>query len=150
MRHDQLYGHGQLEVQRRALTEGDLYRHAFEQIVRRVTDERLRELTTAGTGFVYASSLMGVTGTRDAAGTSADALVRRIRATTDLPVCVGIGISDAAQAARTARFADGVIVASVLVKAVLDAPDAAAGTAAVAELTAELGRETRRHAESSW
>jgi tryptophan synthase alpha chain len=108
------------------------------------TDQRLRELTAAGTGFVYASSLMGVTGTREAVSTAASLLVRRIRAITELPVCVGIGISNAAQAAQVAGFADGVIVASALVKAILDAPDAAAGVATVAELTAELSRATRR------
>ena len=110
------------------------------------TDERLRELTAAGTGFVYASSLMGVTGVREAVSTAASSLVRRIRATTELPVCVGIGISNAAQAAQVAGFADGVIVASALVKAILDAPDAAAGAATVTELTAELSLATHRHA----
>jgi tryptophan synthase alpha chain len=110
------------------------------------TDERLRELAAAGSGFIYASSLMGVTGIRESVDAAASSLVRRIRATTGLPVCVGIGISDAAQAARVAGFADGVIVASVLVKAVLSAPDAAAGAAIVAELTAELSRATRRNA----
>ncbi|MGD0245095.1 MAG: tryptophan synthase subunit alpha [Streptosporangiaceae bacterium] len=107
------------------------------------TDQRLRELTAAGTGFVYASSLMGVTGVREAVSTAADSLVRRIKATTELPVCVGIGISNAAQAARVAGFADGVIVASALVKAILDAPDANAGITAVAELTAELSQAVR-------
>jgi tryptophan synthase alpha chain len=72
--------------------------------------------------------------------------VRRIRATTELPVCVGIGISNAAQAAQVAGFADGVIVASALVKAILDAPDAVTGAAIVAELTAELSLATQRHA----
>jgi tryptophan synthase alpha chain len=104
------------------------------------TDERLRELAAAGTGFVYASALMGVTGVRATLGTAAGSLVRRIRATTGLPVCVGIGISDAAQVAQVAGYADGVIVASALVKAILGAPDAAAGVAAVAELTAGLSR----------
>ena len=111
------------------------------------TDERLRELTAAGTGFVYASSLMGVTGVREAVSTAASSLVRRIRATTDLPVCVGIGISDAAQAAQVAGFADGVIVSSALVKAILDAPDAAAAAVTVADLTAELSLATRRRAD---
>ena len=110
------------------------------------TDERLRELTAAGTGFVYASSLMGVTGVREAVSTAASSLVQRIRAVSQLPVCVGIGISNAAQAAQVADFADGVIVASALVKAILDAPDAAAGAAAVAGLTAELRLATRRRA----
>jgi tryptophan synthase alpha chain len=112
------------------------------------TDERLRELTAAGTGFIYASSLMGVTGVRESVSTTAGTLVRRIRAITELPVCVGIGISNAVQAAQVAGVADGVIVASALVKAILGAPDAAAGTAAVAELTAELSRATRGHADN--
>jgi tryptophan synthase alpha chain len=108
------------------------------------TDARLRELTEAGTGFIYASSLMGVTGARDHLNAAASSLVRRIRAITELPVCVGLGISNAVQAAQVASFADGVIVASALVKAILDAPDAAAGTAAVFELTADLSLATRR------
>jgi tryptophan synthase alpha chain len=111
------------------------------------TDERLRELTAAGSGFIYASSLMGVTGTRDSVNAAASSLAQRIRATTGLPACVGIGISNAAQAAQVAGFADGVIVASALVKAVLGAPDAAAGVATVAELTAQLSLATRRERE---
>lgn len=108
------------------------------------TDSRLRELTAAGTGFVYASSLMGVTGVRENLSAAASSLVRRIRAITELPVCVGVGISNAVQAAGVAGFADGVIVASALVKAILDAPVPAAGVAAVADLTAELSLATRR------
>lgn len=86
---------------------------------------------------------MGVTGTRESVSEAAGSLVRRVRATTELPVCVGIGISNAAQAARVAGFADGVIVESVLVKAILDAPDEAAGLAAVARLTAGLANGVR-------
>src|SRR5215471_10414865 len=105
-------------------------------------DERLMEIAAAGSGFIYAASLMGVTGIRDTVDAAASSLARRVRATTELPVCVGIGISDAAQAAQVADFADGVIVASALVKAILGAPDAATGAATVAELTAELGLAT--------
>jgi tryptophan synthase alpha chain len=108
--------------------------------------QRLQEITAAGSGFVYASALMGVTGTRDSVDAAAGALVRRVRATTDLPVCVGIGVSSAAQAAQVAAFADGVIVESVLVKAILDAADEAAGLAAVSTLTAELADGVRRAA----
>ncbi len=111
------------------------------------TDARLRELTAAGTGFIYASSLMGVTGVRESVSAAAGTLVRRIRAISELPVCVGIGISNAAQAAQVASVADGVIVASALVKAILNAPDAAAGAAAVAALTAELRLATHWHAD---
>ncbi|HEY2642076.1 MAG TPA: tryptophan synthase subunit alpha [Streptosporangiaceae bacterium] len=113
------------------------------------TDERLLELAAAGTGFIYASSLMGVTGVRESVSTAAGALVRRIKAISELPVCVGIGISTAAQADRVAGVADGVIVASALVKAIHGAPDAAAGTVAVAELTAELSLATRWQADRS-
>jgi tryptophan synthase alpha chain len=138
-----------LPVQESALWRESAARHHLATIfvaAPSTTDERLRELTAAGSGFIYASSLMGVTGTRESVDTAASSLLQRIRAITQLPVCVGIGISNAAQAAHVAGFADGVIVASVLVKAILDAPDAAAGAATVAGLTAELSRATRRHA----
>ncbi len=136
-----------LPVQESARWRASATRHGLATVfvaAPSTTDERLRALTAAGTGFVYASSLMGVTGVRGAVSAAASSLVRRIRAVTELPVCVGIGISDAAQAAQVAAYADGVIVASALVKAVLDAPGA--GAAAVAELTAELSRATRRRA----
>ncbi|PPK67580.1 tryptophan synthase subunit alpha [Actinokineospora auranticolor] len=86
------------------------------------TDARLREVTAATTGFVYASALMGVTGARPTLSTSAATLVERLRRGTDLPICVGIGISTPAQAAQAATFADGVIVASALVQTLLDTP----------------------------
>lgn len=108
-------------------------------------DERLHEITSAGSGFVYASALMGVTGSRKSVGDAASTLVRRIRAVTDLPVCVGIGISSAEQAAAVAEFADGVIVGSALVRTLLDIPDAHAGAAAVRSFAAELARGVRGH-----
>ncbi|MEU2183008.1 tryptophan synthase subunit alpha [Streptomyces thermolilacinus] len=107
-------------------------------------DERLATITAAGTGFVYAASLMGVTGTRESVGEQAADLVRRTRATTDLPVCVGLGVSNAVQAAEVASFADGVIVGSAFVKRLLDAGDQAAGIAAVRELAGELARGVKR------
>jgi tryptophan synthase alpha chain len=107
-------------------------------------DERLAAITAAGSGFVYAASLMGVTGTRDSVGRQAQDLVRRTRATTGLPVCVGLGVSNAEQAAEVASFADGVIVGSAFVKRVLDAPDTAAGVAAVRALAAELAEGVRK------
>jgi tryptophan synthase alpha chain len=108
-------------------------------------DERLATITAAGSGFVYAASLMGVTGTRESVGNQAADLVRRTRATADLPVCVGLGVSDAVQAREVAAFADGVIVGSAFVKRILDADgDEAAGLAAVRELAAELAEGVRR------
>ncbi|MCX0243328.1 tryptophan synthase subunit alpha [Streptomyces drozdowiczii] len=107
-------------------------------------DERIATITDAGSGFVYAASLMGVTGTRASVGAQAEDLVRRTRATTELPVCVGLGVSDAAQAAEVAGFADGVIVGSAFVKRMLDAPDEAAGLAGVRSLAAELAEGVRK------
>ncbi|MFE2330159.1 tryptophan synthase subunit alpha [Streptomyces sp. NPDC059385] len=107
-------------------------------------DERLATITAAGSGFVYAASLMGVTGTRESVGNQAQDLVRRTRATTELPVCVGLGVSNAVQAKEVAGFADGVIVGSAFVKLLLDAPDEAAGLAAVRALAGELAAGVRR------
>ncbi|MER5600238.1 tryptophan synthase subunit alpha [Streptomyces sp. NPDC002265] len=108
-------------------------------------DERLAEIAAAGSGFVYAASLMGVTGTRASVGAQAEDLVRRTRATgTGLPVCVGLGVSNAEQAAEVAGFADGVIVGSAFVKRMLDAPDEAAGIEAVRALAGDLAKGVRR------
>lgn len=107
------------------------------------TAERIALTASACRGFVYAASLMGVTGTRDAVNTSAEGLVARTRAATDLPVCVGLGVSNPAQAAEVARFADGVIVGSAFVRCLLDAPDPAAGLRAVRELAAGLAEGVR-------
>ncbi|MEU6950815.1 tryptophan synthase subunit alpha [Streptomyces sp. NPDC046316] len=107
-------------------------------------DARLATITAAGSGFVYAASLMGVTGTRESVGAEAADLVRRTRATSDLPVCVGLGVSNAEQAKEVASFADGVIVGSAFVKRMLDADGEAAGLAAVRELAGELAEGVRR------
>ncbi|WP_329102979.1 tryptophan synthase subunit alpha [Streptomyces sp. NBC_01439] len=107
-------------------------------------DARLATITAAGSGFVYAASLMGVTGTRESVGNQAQDLVRRTRATTELPVCVGLGVSNAAQAEEVAGFADGVIVGSAFVKLLLDAPDLPAGLDAVRALAGELAQGVRR------
>jgi tryptophan synthase alpha chain len=110
-------------------------------------DERLATVTAAGSGFVYAASLMGVTGTREAVGRQAADLVARTRATTDLPVCVGLGVSNAAQAAEVAGFADGVIVGSAFVQRVLDHPDDQdAALRAVRDLAGDLAAGVRRAA----
>lgn len=109
-------------------------------------DERLATITAAGSGFVYAASLMGVTGTRESVGEQAQELVRRTKATTDLPVCVGLGVSNAKQASEVAGFADGVIVGSAFVQRLLDAEDEASGLAAVRTLAGDLARGVRGNA----
>jgi tryptophan synthase alpha chain len=131
--------------------ESEVWRKAAEQhglatvfvVAPSSRDERLAKITAAGTGFVYAASLMGVTGTRESVGAQAEDLVRRTRATTGTPVCVGLGVSNATQAAEVAAFADGVIVGSAFVKRLLDAPDLPAGLVAVRELAADLAKGVR-------
>ncbi|HYB15981.1 MAG TPA: tryptophan synthase subunit alpha [Streptosporangiaceae bacterium] len=108
------------------------------------TGERLARIAKACRGFIYAASLMGITGTRAAVSGDAARLVARIRQHTDLPVAVGLGVSNGAQAEQVAAFADGVIVGSAFVRCLLDAPDAATGTAAIRDLTAELSAGVRR------
>jgi tryptophan synthase alpha chain len=107
------------------------------------TPERIALTTSVCRGFVYAASLMGVTGTRDAVSGNAQGLVERTRASTDLPVCVGLGVSNGVQAAEVASFADGVIVGSAFVRRLLEAPDEAAGLTAVRDLARELAEGVR-------
>lgn len=102
------------------------------------TSERLVTTTAAARGFVYASALMGVTGTRDSVGDAAEALVTRTRAVTELPICVGLGISTRAQVAEIGRYADGVIVGSALVRCLVDAETPGAGLAALGALATDL------------
>jgi tryptophan synthase alpha chain len=89
------------------------------------TADRLRAIGEASEGFVYAASMLGVTGVRSELSAGARDLVTRIRAATDLPVAVGIGVSSADHAAEVGSYADGVIVGSALVKRVGDASDMA-------------------------
>ncbi len=107
------------------------------------TEARLRSTTAACRGFVYAASTMGVTGTRSTVSDAAEKLVARTRAVApDLAVCVGLGVSDADQAAEVAGFADGVIVGSAYVRALLDGR----GADGVRALSAELAEGVRRQA----
>jgi tryptophan synthase alpha chain len=110
------------------------------------TPQRLATITSVCRGFVYAASLMGITGTRDAVSGDASGLVQRIRPHTDLPVAVGLGVSNGIQAAQVAGFADGVIVGSAFVRRLLHAADIGqpGGAGAVADLTVELAAAVRR------
>ena len=109
------------------------------------TDERLRSTTAACRGFVYATAVMGVTGARTATSELAGPLVQRVRSVTDVPVGVGLGVSDGDQAAEVAAYADGVIVGSAFVRRLLDAgSDRRAGLASLAELTNDLAEGVRR------
>jgi tryptophan synthase alpha chain len=73
-------------------------------------------------------------------------LVDRVRAATDLPVAVGLGVSTGAQAAEVAEYADGVIVGSAFIARILEAADHGAALASVGALAAELAAGVRRRA----
>lgn len=107
------------------------------------TDERLAMTAAAGRGFLYAASTMGVTGTRESVGEAAKGLVERCRAAGAQRVGVGLGVSNAQQAAEVAAYADGVIVGSAAVKALASSPDEAEALAAVHTLIADLARGVR-------
>jgi tryptophan synthase alpha chain len=79
------------------------------------TDERLRMIAAHASGFVYAVSRTGVTGTRENLSNEAELLVKRVRQVSSLPVAVGFGISSAAQVAETLRYADAAVVGSAIV-----------------------------------
>jgi tryptophan synthase alpha chain len=107
------------------------------------TDERIGLITSVCGGFVYAASLMGITGARQAVSSQAAGLVSRVREHTKLPVAVGLGVSNGAQAAEVAAFADGVIVGSAFVQRLLSADSPRAGLTGVRELAAELAAGVR-------
>jgi tryptophan synthase alpha chain len=103
------------------------------------TAERLRAIAAAARGFVYAASLLGVTGVRESLDDHARALVASIRKETSLPVAVGIGVSTPEHARTVASYADGVIVGSAVVKRVASARQPAREVGAfVAELAAAV------------
>jgi tryptophan synthase alpha chain len=106
------------------------------------TDERLRYTTDACRGFVYATAVMGVTGARTTSSDLAGPLVARTREVTDLPVGVGLGVSNGTQAAEVAAYADAVIVGSAFVRTLLDQPGTA-GLHALAALTEDLAGGVR-------
>ena len=113
------------------------------------TDERLRYTVAACRGFVYATAVMGVTGARESTSALAGPLVERTRAAAsdlgeDLPIGVGLGVSNGDQAAEIAAYADAVIVGSAFVRTLLDASDRAEGLAALRALTEDLAAGVRR------
>ncbi|KRE62701.1 tryptophan synthase subunit alpha [Nostocoides sp. Soil756] len=107
------------------------------------TPERLAKVTAACRGFVYAASTMGVTGARTSVDSDARGLVERVREVTDLPVCIGLGVSTRAQAAEIAAYADGVIVGSALVRTLGGDGELDDRLEALRTLTAELAAGVR-------
>ncbi len=111
------------------------------------TDERIASTLAACRGWVYATSVMGVTGARSETSIAAPTLVRRIREIDGtFPIGVGLGVSNGDQAASVGSAADGVIVGSALVSTLLAAE--AAGTpgdlTALRALVSDLAAGVRR------
>ena len=100
------------------------------------TDERLKGIAQASTGFVYAVSRTGVTGARKELADDAEKLVRRLRRFTKLPIAVGFGISGHQQFAEVGKFADAAVVGSAIVQTIESNPGKEAQ--AVAELIEQV------------
>lgn len=96
-------------------------------------DDRLPRICARSRGFVYSVGLLGVTGERTALASTATALAARLKAITDVPVLVGVGVSNAAQAQEAVTVADGVVQGASVVRRLLDG-----GAEAVAEYVAEV------------
>ena len=103
------------------------------------SDERLEAVAQRSTGWIYATSTLGVTGERQSLSQMAAPLVARLRGVTDKPVAVGIGVTTGEHARELAGFADGVIVGSAVVRAAQEG-----GPTAVKKLVAELADGCRR------
>jgi tryptophan synthase alpha chain len=80
------------------------------------SDKRLKQIAGQARGFIYAVSRAGVTGARDEITADAEALVKRVRSATDLPIAVGFGISTPEQVRQVWRFADAAVVGSAIVR----------------------------------
>jgi tryptophan synthase alpha chain len=107
------------------------------------SDARLTQVTSKTGGFVYAASVMGVTGARTNVSVDASALVARVKKTTSLPVSVGLGVSTREQAKQVAAYADGVIVGSAFIKLLLNAKSEQEGLDAISALAKELALGVR-------
>jgi tryptophan synthase alpha chain len=100
---------------------GDAVGLATVQLASPLTpDDRLAELCRRSQGFVYGVNLLGVTGERSELASSSTVLAKRLKAVTDLPVVMGFGIATPQHAVEAAAHADGVVVASALMRERLD------------------------------
>jgi tryptophan synthase alpha chain len=90
-------------------------------------DERLPRIAARARGFVYSVGLLGVTGERDQLASTAASLARRLKAITDVPVLIGVGVSNAVQAQQAVQVADGVVMGASVIRRLLDDGADAAG-----------------------
>jgi tryptophan synthase alpha chain len=107
------------------------------------SDARLQLVSAQCSGFVYAASLMGVTGTRESVSGNASGLVAKLRTTTKLPIAVGLGVSTKEQAREVASYADGVIVGSAFIKIIQKYGGGRKGLRKVKELAQSLSEGVR-------
>lgn len=117
--------------------------HPIYVVAPSTSDARLAQVTAKTGGFVYAASVMGVTGARTQISVNAHGLVTRVRATSALPVSVGLGVSTREQAKEVAGYADGVIVGSAFIKLLLNAKDEESGIVAISALAKDLAAGVR-------
>ena len=103
-------------------------------------DDRLRQVAERSRGFVYAVSVMGITGARDRLASTAAVLAGRLKAITDRPVIIGFGIATPEQAVEACQVADGVVVASALIRRLLDGGGPAEAGEFVASFRSALDR----------
>jgi tryptophan synthase alpha chain len=112
------------------------------------TDDRLRRIVQLSSGFVYAVSRTGVTGTRRELAADARELVERVRRFTRLPIAVGFGISTPEQVGEVSNFADAAVVGSAIVQAIEQSPVGQAARS-VAELVRKLSAVSSQPAARS-
>jgi tryptophan synthase alpha chain len=126
--------------------EGELF---FDSLIEReidpillasptTSDSRLAMLVEKTRGFLYYVSLTGVTGARQEMAAGVEDAVSRIRKISDVPVCVGFGISTPEQVSEIGRFADGAVVGSAIVNLIEAAETPGPAVASVSEFVAKL------------
>jgi tryptophan synthase alpha chain len=101
-------------------------------------EDRVARICARARGFVYAVARMGVTGERHDLGSDAAKVVERVRRHTDLPVCVGVGVSTPEHAAEVCEVADGVVVGSALVRRLIEGEGPEGAAAFVGSLRAAI------------
>jgi tryptophan synthase alpha chain len=101
-------------------------------------DDQLAPISRRASGFVYGVGLLGVTGERDELAASARGMARRLKAVTDKPVLIGVGVSNPEQAREVCAEADGVVVGSALVRRLLDGGGPEEAASFVGELRAGI------------
>lgn len=124
-----------LPAEAAAALHAHLRRHQIDLIflvTPTTTGPRLKQIARLASGFIYAVSRTGVTGTVRPLVDESEELVRRIRRVSDLPVAVGFGITTGAQARRVCRYADAAVVGSRLVAEIETAKDAVKAVVACA------------------